>query len=118
MPISYITYKGKKILHADFKDLKDKDAVLENLERMKEHYLEAEDKILLLADLRGTFSNPEIMDKLKYYGKTVFHGRSVKRAVIGIVGVKKILLKAYNVFTSNEVIPFESEEEAKDYLVS
>jgi len=117
MPISYIEHKGKRILHADYRDLKDKEAVLENLELMKKFYLEADHKILLLADLRGTYSNPEVMDRLKHYGKTVFKGRSEKRAVIGIVGVKKILLKAYNVFTSNEVIPFESEEEAKDFLV-
>ena len=118
MPVSYITHKGRKILHVDFKDMKSKEAVLANLEEMKKHYLEATEKIYLLLDVRGTFTDPEVMDRLKNYGKNHFKGRSEKRAVLGVVGVKKILLKGYNLFTKTEVQPFDDEEKAKDYLAS
>jgi hypothetical protein len=118
MPIDYITHKGKKILHVNLKDVKDKESVLEHLDLMAKFYLESDGNILLLADLTNTFTNPEVMDKLKHYGKTVFTGRSKKRAVVGMTGMKKILMNAYNMFTKNEVVPFNTEEEAKDYLVS
>ena len=83
---------------------------------MVKFYKEADQPIYLLLDVRGTFVNPEVMDKLKHYGKTVFNGRSAKRAILGVTGVKKILLKGYNLFTSTSVTPFETEVEAKDYL--
>ena len=118
MPVSYITHNGRKILHVNFKDIKSKDAVMSNLEDMKKHYIEATDKIYLLLDVRGTFTDPEVMDTLKHYGKQYFSGKSEKRAILGITGVKKILLRAYSIVTGTNVASFDSEEEAKDYLAS
>ncbi|MEQ6165876.1 hypothetical protein AAOE16_01675 [Ekhidna sp. MALMAid0563] len=118
MPVSYITHKGRKILYVNFKDIKSKEAVLANLEEMKKFYLEATEKIYLLLDVRGTFTDPEVMDRLKNYGKNHFNGKSEKRAVLGVTGVKKILLKGYNLVTKTEVQPFDDEEQAKDYLAS
>lgn len=118
MPVSYITHEGRKILHVDFKDQKDKRQVLETMEEMKNHYLEANDDIYLLLDVRGTFTDPEVMDRLKNYGKNYFNGKSKKRAILGVTGVKALLLRAYKLFTGTEVSPFNSIEEAKDYLAS
>lgn len=118
MPVSYIDHKGRKILYVNFKDIKNKATVLETIEEMVKFYQEATSDIYLLLDVRGTFTDPEVMDKLKYYGKTVFKGKSKKRAVLGVGGIKGLLLKAYSLFTNTEVSPFEDIEEAKDYLAS
>ncbi|WP_425392091.1 STAS/SEC14 domain-containing protein [Ekhidna sp.] len=118
MPVSYITHKGRKILYVNFKDMKSKEVVLANLEDMKKHYVEASDKIYLLLDVRGTFTDPEVMDRLKHYGKQYFKGKSEKRAVLGVSGIKKIMLKGYALVTNTDVKPFEDEEEAKNYLAS
>lgn len=118
MPVSYITHKGRNILHVDFKDIKDKRIVLENIEEMVKHYKTATEDIYLLLDVRGTFTDPEVMDKLKNYGKTVFKGKSQKRAILGVSGVKSLLLKAYKIFTNTEIATFDSVEEAKDYLAA
>lgn len=116
MPVSYIIHKNRKILYVNFKDIKTKAIVLENIELMAKFYRESNEKIYLLFDVRGTFTDPEIMDKLKNYGKTVFNGKSEKRAVLGVGGVKKILMRAYSLVTGTSVAPFEDEEKAKDYL--
>ena len=118
MPVSYINHKARKILHVDFQNIKVKDNVLQNLEEMVKFYNEANDKIYLLLDVRGTFTDPEVMDKLKHYGKTVFRGKSEKRAILGVSGIKKILLQAYSTVTGTKVALFDSEEDAKDYLAS
>ena len=118
MPVSYITHNGRKILYVNFKDMKTKDKVMDNIEEMKKFYVEATEDIYLLLDVRGTYNDPEVMDRLKTYGKQYFNGKSVKRAVLGVSGVKKILLKGYAMFTKTEVQPFDSEEDAKDYLAS
>ena len=39
-----------------------------------------------------TYTDPEVMDRLKNYGKLYFKGKSEKRAVVGITGMKKILM--------------------------
>ncbi len=116
MPVSYITHQGRKILHVDFKDIKTKETVMENIDLMAKLYEESTEKIYLLLDVRGTFTDPDVMDKLKHYGKTVFNGKSEKRAILGVGGIKKILLRAYSMVTGTKVTPFEDEEKAKDYL--
>ena len=118
MPVSYITYKDRKILHVDFKDIKDKERVLVTLEDMVTHYKAAKDEIFLLFDVRGCFTDPEVMDKLKNYGKNVFKGRSKKRAVLGVSGIKGLLLRGYSLFTNTEVATFDDIEEAKNYLAA
>ena len=118
MPVSYISHKSRKILHVDFKDIKEKEKVLKNLEEMVKFYKSATEEIYLLLDVRGTFTDPEVMDKLKNYGKTVFKGKSKKRAVLGVSGIKSLLLRAYSLFTNTDVAPFDNIEEAKDYLAS
>lgn len=118
MPVSYISHKNRKILHVDFKDMKEKEKVLQNLEEMVKHYKSATEEIYLLFDVRGCFTDPEVMDKLKNYGKNVFKGKSKKRAVLGVSGIKGLLLKAYSLFTNTDVATFEDFEEAKDYLAS
>ena len=118
MPVSYITHKGRKILYVNFKDIKSKETVMTNIEEMKKFYLEATEQIYLLLDVRGTFTDPEVMDKLKHYGKQYFSGRSKKRAVLGVNGIKKIMLKGYAMVTKTDVQPFDDEEAAKDYLAS
>ena len=116
MPVSYITHNNRKILHVDFKDIKDKETVLNNLEDMVKFYKSATEDIYLLLDVRGTFTDPEVMDKLKNYGKTVFKGKSKKRAVLGVSGIKSLLLRAYSMFTNTDVAPFDDIEAAKNYL--
>lgn len=118
MPVSYITYKGKQILYCDFRDMKAKQEVLTNLELMVKFYVEADKKILTLADVRGTYTDPEITEKIKYYGKAVFALKAEKRAIIGINALRRIVLRGYNLFTNNDLRPFETEEEAKEYLIS
>lgn len=58
------------------------------------------------------------MDKLKNYGKTVLKAKSAKSVVLGIGGVKALLLRAYSLFTSTDVATFDDIEKAKDYLAS
>lgn len=118
MPVSYITHKGRKILYVNFKDIKSKEVVMTNLDEMKKYYLESREKIFLLLDVRGTFTDPEVMDKLKHYGKQYFNGKSEKRAVLGVSGIKKIMLRGYALVTKTDVQPFDDEEVAKDYLAS
>ena len=57
------------------------------------------------------------MAHAKKLGKEVFAPMTKKAAAIGITGVQKILLQAYNTFSQDKLVLFDTEEEAKEWLV-
>jgi hypothetical protein len=57
------------------------------------------------------------MELVKKYGKELFDARTIKNTALGINGVKKILLSAYNITVKNKLIPFDTKEEALEFLV-
>ena len=63
-------------------------------------------------------THPSLKAYAKKIGAEVVTPRSLKNAALGITGVKKILLQAYNlVCGENALTPFDTEEEAKEWLV-
>ncbi|MEO9483690.1 MAG: STAS/SEC14 domain-containing protein [Ekhidna sp.] len=118
MPVSTINHKNREILYVDFSNLKKKDPVMDTLNDWVKAYKESEKEIYLLLDVRDAFNDPEVMEKMKHYGKTVFKGKSRKRAVVGIKGAKKLLLRGYKLFTNTDISTFDTVEEAKEYLAS
>ena len=58
------------------------------------------------------------MKKASEYGKEVFNERTSKNAAIGVSGIKKILLQAYNLVVKDKLLPFNTKEEALEYLIS
>ena len=118
MPVSYITYKGKQILYVDYRNMVKQDELMQNLELQVKIFKESPGKILSLADMRGAIVNNEFMNKIKKYGKEVFSKKTEKAAILGITGVKKVLLTAYNKFSGDSLVVFDSEEEAKEFLIS
>ena len=73
--------------------------------------------ILLLLDLQGSYANKEILNEFITAGK-LSNPHVKKTAVLGITGVKKVLLNVVNKFTDVGAKSFNSDEEAKDWLVS
>ncbi len=118
MPISFIEHKNKEIIFCDFKDMKDKQVIFDQLEEMSRIFKESNGELLVLTDVRGTKNDPEIVEKTKYYGKTVYRHYAKKRAIIGMDGLRKLILNGYNALTGNDLKPFSTLEDAKEYLVS
>ena len=73
--------------------------------------------VLSLSDVTGCFFNNEIMEVLKEQSK-ISMPLTKKAAVVGITGIKKILLNAVNAVNANARKPFDTIEEAKDWLVA
>ncbi|MCP5499814.1 MAG: hypothetical protein H7A25_07930 [Leptospiraceae bacterium] len=116
MPISWLDHKGKKILFIDMKGATD-DELIAIVEEQKKIIDEVSKPVLLLNDFTDTYVSKEYMDKAKEYGKKQ-KPKIKKTALIGIVGMKKILVWAYIKFSSNDNTQmFDNIEEAKEYLV-
>jgi len=117
MPFSYIEHKGKKILFVDYTKCKSIDEMIKLLEDVRREYEKASDKFLALNDFTGSYGSNDFLNRASKY-KDLFDSKTIKTAVLGITGIKKILLNGYNAFVKNKQIPFNTKEEALEYLVS
>jgi len=117
MSISYIQHKGKKILYVDYSQCKTVNDTINVLEMVRNEYLRTSESYLSLNNFTGVSSNNEYMELVKKYGKEIFDARTIKNAAIGITGIKKILLSAYNLIVKNKLMAFDTREEALEYLV-
>lgn len=117
MRVSWIEYKGKRILFEDYSNLSG-DKCLKVLYESEEVFKKISSPTLVLIDFTGSFVNDQFFDELKRLGKQ-YSDLMEKSACVGIKGVKKILATAYNKFTGqgNTNKYFDTLQEAKDYLV-
>lgn len=116
MSIKYVVYKGKRILYVDYRNKVGEQAI-PILDEAAAEMRSWSQKGLMLSDFRDAHASPEFMIHLKKIGEEVFAPNTIKLACLGITGVKKILLNAYNSFTKSTSVAFDTEEEAKEYLV-
>lgn len=116
MKSHWMIHQGKKIFYADYSHM--------GLEELKAEIASVEailcsmpnNSVLSLADVSGTYGTPDAMKIIKgITAKTKSHVH--KRAVIGVIGVQKVLLKAVNQFSGQETVPFDSIDKALDWLV-
>ena len=114
---SWITHKGKKILYDDYRNLQADEFPAMINAVLSLTLNSAEKGYLSLVDVRDSYANKETVDAFNNAGKAVkdiVH----KTAVLGITGVKKILLHVVNKLSNVGARPFDTMEEAKEWLVS
>lgn len=116
MSLSYITHKGKRIMFIDYKQCKSTNEMLNVLEQVRQEYEKSVGPFLTLNDFTGTYGSSEFMNAAQKH-KELFDSKTIKTAVLGITGIKKILLNGYNAFVKKKQVPFDTKEEALDYLV-
>lgn len=120
MSVEWIEHKGKRILYSDHRGL-DPNAVIETTEeaaRMVKALPEPE-KVYFLTDFEGAVVDTKAMAKIKELGQGVFEPRAAKTAIVGITGIRHILVSAYNRVTGakNQKL-FDNQEEALEWLSS
>lgn len=113
---SIINYKGKEIAYIDYRGLK-VEQMMQTLEEATEKSLKDNKKRLLLTNFTNAYAVPEFMERSKAAGKKTKH-LTPKAAIVGLLGAKKILLNAYNIFTKSSMKAFEDEQKAKEWLVN
>ncbi|MBN1181394.1 MAG: hypothetical protein JXB49_03840 [Bacteroidales bacterium] len=113
---SLITYKGKEILYVDYRETKSEQEMIDILESTGQFLLDNNIPRRILSNISGTYVLSSFMKRAKELGKKTQH-LTPKEAIVGIIGPKKTLLKIYNLFTGVELMPFDNEEDAKEYLV-
>jgi len=117
MSYTFINYKNKKILYIDYTHCKTAQETIDVIEEVRKEYLSTTERYIALSNFTDAPVNNEYMDWVRKYTKELFDERTQKRACIGITGMKKILLATFNLISKNKMVPFDTKEEALEYLV-
>ncbi|MFZ5440308.1 MAG: hypothetical protein ACOZQL_09885 [Myxococcota bacterium] len=116
MTITTRQHKGKQIIYSDNTGLSSEKCI-EHLEQMTKLILDAPGKVRLLTNFKDAAVGPEFMSRAKELGvKTL--PKTERQAILGIDGLKMMLLKAYVKFTGADIKICQTEAEALDYLAS
>jgi len=116
MPVRYIQYKGKTILYVDYSNTTG-DKAITTLHEEEKEVRSWKEPGLVLNDFRNSKATSEFMTEAKKLGKEIFSAMEKKTAAIGITGIQSVLLQAYNTFSKDKMVPFATEEEAKEWLI-
>jgi hypothetical protein len=117
----FIEYKGQSIYYVDYSNIKTNDefmSVIKQSNSFREKVKsEGRKNLLMLVDVSGSFVYGDVLTEIKKAGK-ITKEITLKEAVVGISGGKKILLKIVQSFTNMNLKVFDTLDEAKDWLVS
>lgn len=114
MGASVIEYKGKKIIYADYRGLTDKEEMIKVLDQGLALHKANPDSIGVITNFTDTYLSQDFVEKIKQDTK----GISGKIALIGITGVKKILINAINKVVQANTKIHDDEISAKEWLIS
>ena len=115
-----IQYKEKEIYFIDYSNIKTSEEFLKTIKetgafREKVKALGKKD-FLILVDITDSCLNIEILDELKKAGR-IIKEITMKEAIVGITGYKRILLQIVQTFTNLHFKVFNTIQEAKDWLI-
>ncbi|MFH1460260.1 MAG: STAS/SEC14 domain-containing protein [Candidatus Omnitrophota bacterium] len=118
MKSGWIEYKEKRIWFAQYNDLgRDVQAFEREVLLVTQIMIkEPEQSILLLIDYRGTGGSMKFFEVLKDSALKV-KKFTKKSAVVGVEGIKRVLLKSIIRFSALDVKIFDDLEAAKEWLV-
>jgi hypothetical protein len=111
-------YKSKEILVIDVSDLKEEDMIKLLMQYRDKIIAEKSSRLILTIFNDKTFVTPKFMETVYRYRLAEVQSLLLKQAVIGLNQPKMMILKGYNLFLNRNLTPFNTKEEALDYLIS
>jgi|YelNatPaOPRAMG01_1025707.scaffolds.fasta_scaffold63823_2 hypothetical protein len=118
MGYSWKSYGGTQIFYCDYSGLKP-DEMIKFLHETCDVLRKTPNKVPLLVNFENTVGTTEYMNEVKRLGTEVIAPKTTKMALLGISGVKSVLLQGYALFTGQKNIKsFKTEKEAMEWLVS
>lgn len=117
MAAKWIEHDGKQILFIDFIGCNSEQKMIANLEKTVEMYNSTPGKVLSLWDFTDSYISFGFIAKAKELAPIVFNHKRKKSAVYGLTPVKKVILNGYNKYAQEGLKPFDTKEEALDYLM-
>ena len=119
MSVDWIEHKGKRILRADYRGCHTEEEMLQVLDEQGKQLRLRPVKTLLLSDFGGTAVGSAFMNEVKRRGAESGDRLIEKNAVLGVTGLKGILLDGFVAATGlkDRIRSFDNEADAMAWLV-
>ena len=116
--VQFITYKGVNILKVDLSHSKTVEENVAALDKAKATIGTRPPKsVLILTDVTKAYFNPRGVEEMKRF--STFNTPYVKAsAVLGVVGIYRFIYEVIVKLTGRDIVCFDTEEEALDWLVA
>ncbi len=113
----FIKFKGKEIILIDHRGLKGTELLnnYKNAALAVKNYKGIE--TLIMADFTDATNTQEMMNYINSEESKEIMKKVKKTAVLGITGAKMLLVNIVNMVTNSKARAFDSEEQAKEWLV-
>ncbi len=111
-----IKHSGKEVIYVDYRGQSEEE-MLATAGDLREWLLAERRYHLRLVNISEAYATPKFTSFIRQLGKDA-KGIPVKAAIVGITGAKKVLLKGYNRLLGGAMRPFDTEDEALEYLTA
>lgn len=118
MGASWINHAGKKILYVDYNGVKTEDEMLNILYEEVELLKKEMQRQLILVNVGNSYTSEKYKQEVQRLTKEVVRHKAEKTAIVGMVGLKKLIFGAMIKLSEGHVKLFDSEVEARQWLVS
>lgn len=116
MSTKWIDYSGKKILYTDYRGLQEAQLV-QAIEAQAQMVRMMPHKVLILDNITDVNITKDFMNRAKELGKEIIETKTLKNAIVGVTGIKKVFVQTYNFFTGGKSHAFEKEIDALEWLI-
>jgi hypothetical protein len=117
MAVKLVSHKGKPVISADYHGCLKVEQQFQVLEGISKILDQSNTRLPVLSNYEGVPIGSEYMARVKNSGKQ-FDSKLGRQALLGITGLKSILVTGYISFTGrSDIKVFASEAEALDWLV-
>lgn len=115
--ITWLTHKGKRILHCDYTNASTPE-VIQGFKVANHTMFKTDGNLLVLSDFSNTTVDNEGVRYLKNAESRQAAEKMKKSAVVGLDGLKRVLLNFYNAANGGNAKAFSTRAEALDWLAS
>ena len=117
MAVTWIKYKELDILYVDYQ----KTTLEEQLQMLQEQArilkIHKELSVLILVNITGMNFSEKLMIEAKNISKQYIAPKTKRAAIIGVTGIRSLFLKGLNLFIKRNMVPFDDEISAKEFLL-
>ncbi|MFY0687124.1 MAG: hypothetical protein JXQ90_08170 [Cyclobacteriaceae bacterium] len=115
--LSKILFKVREIIYLDYRGLKETE-IIEALKKAETLVLRENKPYLTLTNFDGAYATPGFLEQANKLREKTKH-LAIKGAIVGIEGAKGVILSVFNsALKGSGIVTFQSEEEAKEYLIN
>jgi hypothetical protein len=118
MGVSWINDGGKKLLFVDYDGVKTENEMLKILYEEIEILKNAPQRQLILVNIGNSYSTEKYRQEVQRLTKEVVKHKTEKSAIVGMVGIKKLIFGTMIKLSDGHVRLFDNLEDAKKWLVS